>query len=404
MVIATRSDAAPDALWYMRLWLEHHKGDDAAAVATVEAMSSGRGRALNAIPRPLLFDLDTALKKAGNTALRIRLLKVLSADSYIPDDTVLPPDAFKQRYATLLFAQGQKDEARAVVKSIREPAIVRDMLFEPGLRTLFGPDYDFRALVERRNAALKRIAQEHPDLLEPVVIRSVYLQILGKPQEALQILNAARAKIDVPNHYSDAQHQVIWFWNEWASAETMLGKYDDAVAAFRQATSKQEDGGANVSQVINLAATQLQFAHPEAALSTLKAFDDDSRSTSPFGEMQFREVRGCANSRLGHADKANSDLEYLQQHEADAPAALTDMLICMDDVDSAAASYIRRLQNPEQQAGALIELSDFADPPVQLPSYPGQKVLKQLKARADVRAAAAQAGGIRHLNVQDVSY
>jgi hypothetical protein len=51
-------------------------------------------------------------------------------------------------------------------------------------------------------------------------------------------------------------------------------------------------------------------------------------------------------------------------------------------------------------ARTLLRLSDFDPPPVALPPGPIDAKLPALKARADVKAAIARAGGIRRIHLQ----
>ena len=113
----------------------------------------------------------------------------------------------------------------------------------------------------------------------------------------------------------------------------------------------------------------------------------------------LRATRGCAYAGLGRKEAAADDLIYAKAHEKDAPDALQDLLLCMGDLDEAAALLKRRLANPNQRIRVLVELSDFADPPVRLPSAPSAAGWRALKARPDVQAVAAQAGGTGRFDV-----
>jgi hypothetical protein len=116
--------------------------------------------------------------------------------------------------------------------------------------------------------------------------------------------------------------------------------------------------------------------------------------------MEMRMARGCAHAVAGHEAEAKAELDYLLGHEPDHPEAVSDLLLCMADLDGAAASFIRRLDNPDQRVPALVQLSDYDPPPVPDPNDPIQTGLPKVKARADVRAAIARAGGIRRFPLQ----
>jgi tetratricopeptide (TPR) repeat protein len=194
--------------------------------------------------------------------------------------------------------------------------------------------------------------------------------------------------------------QFNWYWNGVAATETTLGHYDQAVAAYAKAAAFGERGGLNVSQVINLAETQNGFGRGADALKTLAVFADPKRRGSPFGEMQLRFARACANHLAGHEGDTAADLAYLKAHEKDGGPALSDALLCLGDMDAAAAAFIRRLDDPDRRAAVLLQLSDYDDPPVPLPADPVESRLAALKARPDVKAAIDRAGGTRRFHIQ----
>jgi len=69
-------------------------------------------------------------------------------------------------------------------------------------------------------------------------------------------------------------------------------------------------------------------------------------------------------------------------------------------MDGAAAAMMRRLEDPERRAGALLQLSDYDPQPANGPHDPIDLRLDDLKRRADVKAAIERAGGIRRFEVQ----
>jgi len=69
-------------------------------------------------------------------------------------------------------------------------------------------------------------------------------------------------------------------------------------------------------------------------------------------------------------------------------------------MDGAAAATIRRLDDPERRAGALLQLSDYDPPPANGSHDPIDLRLGDLKHRPDVRAAIGRAGGTRRFIVR----
>jgi hypothetical protein len=116
--------------------------------------------------------------------------------------------------------------------------------------------------------------------------------------------------------------------------------------------------------------------------------------------MAMRYNRACAHAVAKRPGDAAADLAYIQTNSKDAPGMLGSLLLCLGDLDGAAADYIGRLDDPETRSEALLELSDYDDPPVKVPLDPAAARVPALKARTDVKAAIARAGGIRRFRVQ----
>jgi tetratricopeptide (TPR) repeat protein len=395
----TRLDESPDELWRLRLSIELDTKKLAAAVATVEAMSQGRGAALDGAPMQWLFELDRDLKEAGLKSERKRLLRILTADAYAPTETLGDAQAFRYTYAKLLAEEGDGAGARAMLATITSPYLLTDVLFEPRLAALFPAGLDLRAATEAALAKDRALAERYPDRLGPIVGAAGDLRLLGRSQEALDLLQPALARAADKEAFADAEDKLPWAWDGAARANTQLGRYEEAAKAFAAGAALGESGMLNVSQVINLAHLQVRFGHPRDALKTLAVFDDPKRQASPFGDMEMRLARGCAHAAAGNAQAAAADLAYAEAHAKDHPAALGYLYLCLDRIDQAAAFFIQRLDDPDKRGEILRDFSDYDPPPRPVPAQFGGKV-EAVKARADVKAAIARAGGLRRIPLQ----
>ena len=395
---STATEDATDWVWRFRFAIELERGQFEPALTTIEAMTQGRGAALNGVRIQWMYQLSSKLKAQHRDDLRRRLLKVLTA-SYRPDNPFDSIDSFRQDYAGILYDAGDKAGAAALIHDIDDARIANELSLDPRFRPMLAADFDVRAGVERSLAKARDLMRQHPDRLEPIVQVAEHLRRLGRPQEALAALDAARPSIAQKGAFKDQDEQLNWWWNRVASAQAMLGHYDEAIAALRSGAEVKEQGQLNVSQMINLAEAQIHFGKPQEALATLAVFDGPPRAVSPYGEMEMRYARGCANALAGHKDALAADLAFAKAHETDHGEALSDLLLCMGDLDGAAAAFIRRLDDPERRTGALLQLSDYDAPPVarQDPVYVH---MPALKARADVQAAIARAGGTRRIHLQ----
>jgi tetratricopeptide (TPR) repeat protein len=208
------------------------------------------------------------------------------------------------------------------------------------------------------------------------------------------------ARSDFATAFKDADRKLPWAWDEIARASEALGLYEDAEKAFATGAALHEEGSANVSQIINLAHLQVRFGHPEDALKTLVVFDDPARKASPYGILEMHLARGCANAAAHHDPAAAADLAFAAAHPGDHPQALGLLQLCLGRMDDAAAFFIGGLEDPNRRVRMLQTLSDYDPSPATLPPSFGAK-LTIIKARADVKAAIARAGGIRRIPFQE---
>lgn len=308
-------------------------------------------------------------------------------------------DYLRMGYAEIQLADGDYKGAAETVRGITLRWVLMDLSVDQRFRAMLPPDLDLRAAVEHDLAEARAIMAAHPDRLSAVIETAGILRQLGRPQESLALLEAARVRIEGDGEpFSDADDNLNWWWDALGRAHAMLGHVDAAVAAFRTGAALGENGNANVSQVINLAHLQNRAGRPRDALATLAPFAEDL-GASPHGLAEMRLARGCANALAGNRAAAAADRAWLRENAPDHPA-LTSLLLCMNDLDGAAAAVIARLGDPQRRSNALLELSDYAAPPVALPRDRLASRFAALKARPDVQAAIARAGGIRRFNVQ----
>lgn len=115
-------------------------------------------------------------------------------------------------------------------------------------------------------------------------------------------------------------------------------------------------------------------------------------STRPDGAMataeppiQVRDARA--------ADK-------MAQVLADDPNALAELMLCMRDMDGAAALFIRMMADPERTASILVSFSDYDAVPEGTHLGTTAAGIKLLGERPDIREALTRAGGIRRVHLQ----
>lgn len=401
--VALRGTALAEStsrLWYLRLYVEMDRKRYGDAAATLEAMTQGHGAALNELPLTWMWDLIGQMKDAGAGEARTRVLKLLASDSYAPLETFGSNDSFRFSYAEERLAAGDAAAAGAVVAKLEDPYKIAVASLDPRMRGYL-PSTDVAAAATKRLERHREWMGREPDRLRPLIAAATNLRQLGRWKEALDLLRSAEPRLEKLTATEDSD-QINWWWDELASNYEKVERLDEAVEAYRSGAKASEEGGPNVSQLINLALAQDRYGRPKQALATLAMRDLGDKGASPYGAMLYRRARACALHLDGRGGEGAADIAYLKSHEKDAPEAVTNLYLCLGDMESAAASAIRRLDDPELRAQLLLELSDYDLAPPPLSTDLVARNLEALKKRPDVQAAIARAGGIRRFNVAEV--
>jgi len=395
----TALPGAQDGLWRFRLSYDVHLKDHKAAVATVVAMTHGRGQSLNTTPMRILFQLNGQLRDAGADALHLQFLKIVTDDAYDPDQPGLTKDGFRRTLAEKLLAKGDTPAAASLVAAIETASILVELSLDQRFRAIMPANFDPRAAAERELGRTLAAIERHPRSLALLVDGAGVLRSLGRPKQAMELLETARSGGKTLSEHVDAEDYTNWWWDAVARTNEMLGKPDAAFAAYSEGAALKEDGAGNVSQMINLAHSRNRFGRFAEALKGLPA-TDAGLAVSPYGSMELRLARGCANAALGNAAAFAADLAYAREHAKDHRDVLPGLLLCTGDMDGAATAVIANLEDSDYRVQMLLSLSDY-DP--QLPGHPVDpylKALDALKQRPDVKAAIDKAGGIRRIALQ----
>ncbi len=398
-VAGTAFESASDELWQLRLSLDLEVKAAEDAVVTVEAMSEGRGRALNSYRISWLYQLDTQLRVAKADAARERFLRVMTASGFDPEEPMASKDGFRERLMRILHARGDNAGVAALVAEIETTSTLIRLTLQPAFAAMLPAGFDARASAESELKRTRASMLRNPKHLAPILEASHLLAALGRPDEALAVLESARADGKQLADYLDADDQIPWWWDSLASRHMTLGDADATLAAYREGGKAAENGGANVSQVINMAGAQNHFGRFADALKTLPG-PDVNLPVSAFGAMQIRLVRVCANAALGNAAAVAADRALIEANSKDDPESLRELYLCIGDLDAAAKAVIAELDDPEQRIDTLLDFSDYDAAPASAPvSFTHARWLA-LKQRADVQAALKQAGGTRRFALQ----
>jgi tetratricopeptide (TPR) repeat protein len=396
---ATELPGADPQLWEARLQLLWQANKLEDVVTTIETMARDKPDVLNAIKFSTWGPVYRGFKRTPD--LYRRFLKVISSPAYVPNEPGVSTDYFRKEYAVILAQSGDMSGAAANVALIDDPLVLKRISLDPRLRTIIPENFDARTWVERHMTRMREVAAAHTGAIAPQLSVANDLRMLNKGEKALATLDAIDPAGNGSENLQDRTEQLNWWWDSRAHAYALLGRYDEAVDAFAQGQKLNELNQPNISQTINLSDMQLRFGRAADALKTLEPIVAGKIPGSPYGLMQFHSNHGCASYKVGKIDDAKADLTYLRDHVADAPSALTSLQLCMGDIEGAAQSMIKRLETPDDSVEALLDLSDYATPPSTFPPYPTDPGIIALKARPDVQAAIARAGGTRKFNIAE---
>lgn len=365
----------------------------AAAVAQVEREAHAGGR-IAAFDHKQIHDLWEGL--ADNEPLRLRLLNALATLNFAAIDPLDQEDQFWEDHARLLAKAGAPPrEVLAALKRLNGVDEQLGAALSPrfvAARRLDEAWFEPRAVVMRAFARADRLAVKETDRLSLVTRRADLLERLGRPAEALARIDAALLRVQVsPLTFSDQDGGLVNLRAERAFALWQLGRFDEAIAEDRavvEAARPREgyDGWADNMLVSHLAAD----GRAQAALKALDYFL--YRPAGHLGDWVVARS-ACVNVQLSRLTAARRDLKDL---ETDTAPARTYALLCLDDLDAAAASYKTRLADPDAAPWAIQALSARVRPKA-LGGWDAVMLDRQAEvaARPDVQAALVAAGGAR---------
>jgi hypothetical protein len=375
-------------------------------VVAVELASRLRPAALNAIDPATFANLRRQLRKHGDSALETRFFNALVRADYRPETPFHVSGYLWIGFAADLADAGDTADVHPSLAHIDHPWILAEALLDRRLfPTLDGdPDRaDVRALAERRLAKDREDAAAHPRLLEGVNIVASDLRRLGRPDEALALLDSVAAKVGQTGAFEDEDlgRQLAWCVEERARALRNLGRPDEATAALEAGARLNIGPGFEVYRRIDLADTLNRNGKPEAALAAIA--DDgavkDARNPS-YARMLLAVERVHAYARLGRRAEMQAGLAYIRAHEPDAWSGAIFGPIYAGDLDAAAAALVRALDDPDGRGDALLLLSHFDPTGHESPDeHTSQARLDEIAARPEVRDAIAKAGRIMRFHV-----
>lgn len=339
-------------------------------------------------------------------AQELRVHDVLAALPYAPEEGGTD-DSLRMDHALLLLTAGQVDRARERVASVIDPRQVMIMRVDRRFDALrqdpaFASRLDLRAAAEADLVRSRARADADPVKLQGFLDVAQSLRSLGRNEEALALLDhhVTRAQAPGGGGYEDVADTLNWLLNERAYILYELDRPDEAREAFGLSIAVRERGDWSVSQVINFASMLVSEQRPRDALEVIQTVGE----ASPYGDMWIASTRACAAAQLDDAALQETAMTFLREHTDDNYAAMARANLCVNDLDAAAALYIRRLEDIGERSKALLALQRYQAPPGSALPYDAvlRERLDRVRERADVQAAVAAVGRIEDVPLRAV--
>lgn len=380
--------------WYRLAFAEQWSGEHDAAATHLARMVATWPEFVDNLPvelvAPLLHDI------AHDSQARLDLLQALFDANWTRGRIGASEDWYA--LALMRLQRGEVDFARAAIARIVDPDPLAKIASDQRFDAVLAGQPPLPSIEDAAVRMLERLrgqAGREPRRLDLQSQVSYALLTLGRNQEAIDLADELMATIAAAGNdetpFDDVDKQV-WLANNRAIAMRRLGRTDEALAELVRASGMDEQGEANVSQVLNLAQFQCSLGHPRDALATL---DRVGENMSSYGRMVRASVQQCAALAAGDA-AAGEAMDYLRAHRDDAPPIFLVGLLRADRMDEAAATLIALLDSKDGREDILLQLQDYREPDPLPGDVEASRRWQALVARADVQAAIERVGRIRH--------
>ncbi len=262
--------------------------------------------------------------------------------------------------------------------------------------------YDFDQVLDwqMRNA---QSAAADPNSLSAQNSLAEALTVRNRLPEALAVVDAAIARMNAAPPetpaFTDQEMQANWTHERRANILAYMNDREAALAALQAGVEQGEGGGANVSQLLNRAADLVALNRGAEALQAIDAYDPSN--ASPYGQMVALRVRACALAQTGDRDGMNAVITQMRARQQDSLMQVRDAALCADNLDLAAQTLIREMQDPYERAATVVGLQQFTDDdPLTEHEREMQTRSNTLLARADVQAAINRVIRRRSFNIR----
>ncbi len=398
------------------LWHKLHLGDlGGKPLDSLEAAKKLAQRAqqsLNEIDIRVVWRIANSLEVTLLGDKRREFVGVLFDAGYTSPDPTVDLDGLRIFYARLMRDEAMSAGAAIVIREIKNPLMLAPIFYDRRYDTALKnfrnmPKVeDIPSMVEQYVSNRRSIMEENPDRLSAAL---TYIQALKMSGDFDGAYRAATDVVDmmgddaVSSPYTDYAEFSNWVLNELSYLLYDVGRPTEARQTLEAAAALQENGGDNVSQIINLSLLLVGEGKFDDALQTISSLNYDNASS--YGVMWAKSTEVCARALSIPATEFSEQLNYLRTHRDKNASALSRALLCVNNIDEAAEVYIERLNDLDERDDALSGLQIVIDTPNMLPV---SKILQQrfdiIRQRADVKAAANDVGRILQLPIYPTNW
>lgn len=377
------------------LWLSHAE----AMLGDHDAAATKLARALRRQPGWLAsIDADEIAQRVFHAETgspgRRSLLDVLFDLDWNPHG--LGASTFWYLHALEQVLAGDQGAASRTMARVDTPIEILKLRIDrrfDGLVEREAPQFDVAAAAARDVARLRGIVRERPRSLRALNDLLAALLVAGLHDDASSLSARAVRALDQKSTWQtpfDDADQANWLRDLRAGALIRSGHHQAALDEMNLGRTLREQGVTNTSQTLNFAHLAIAFGRFEEARAAL----DEVGGMSPFGQMVLARARQRIGLLDDDASAAEAALDYLVEHQADAPMAHVQGLAEAGRSEAAAEALVAMLDSPERRIDALFELQTLRRPD----PLPTERAFRAqwdaLVARPDVQEAVRRVGRI----------
>lgn len=360
LVRATALDQADGNAWLERSSTAFALGDYADSARSVTAIARRWPDVLRRIFDQPIYIIDTKLAaEPAQTAIRQAMLQALFDARWTDRDG--EPSTMWRELSSLLLVEGKTVQAAAVASRITSARVILSMRVDKRFDALVQRDpqaFDVDRTMAAELAAARAAVAAHPDRLRPLTTLQTLLLDTGQYRQVLAVTDAVMANVRAgkgKSTYKDFDDRYVWIIDQRARALARLGRWNEAAEQWAAATRQPEQGGMNVSQIINLGDYYANRREPIRALDMVAELGN----MSPYGRMNLELVRLKVAVQQHDQAGTAAHLAYMRAHRNDAIALWQRALLVNGDLDGAADLLLQRLHNPAWRSSALVDMQRY---------------------------------------------